>query len=498
MDRPVKAGEVFATFNFDGTDCADMGVYSITSSGTYTMQIEPTFNDDMVDVPAYDGHYYYGTQYSVQQFSFDLFADDLSLAEYRNLKVWLTPRKIGKLILSDQPYKYYLVKVASISPLNNYPRLDPYVCKNSVLKEPDNGVVIYTGTFNVTFETIGSVYGYGLSYYRDDLIYDALNYYGLGEYPENYYYDSGLLYKDMSPSLNTTLPENAQDYPVKWYNPGSASALPVIKIKLTEELSDGSFLTVNNNDTNSSTIIDVSGLNGENIIDTESEMITDSNGHHYFGRFQGNSLEVGTSTNVEYIPESFVENIEDAYFNDYYSIYVVKRGDKLYADINPLIYKVKPDCVDKFFCYNGNGGAKILATDIDNNRLLLDQNPYTYPTATLDENEEIIQPAGFACNYTGGITTEEELPETAHLGDVKSRVIKEVNGITYYQMYLYRYDKWDKTSLFTDPEDFVDTTGNYTTQYLMFGANIVGLSDITISTNFGETEIEVSLLPRYL
>ena len=69
MYRPVKAGEVFTTFIFDGKDCADMGVYSTTTSGTYTMYIEPTFKDEMVEVPGYDGRYYYGTQYSTQQFN---------------------------------------------------------------------------------------------------------------------------------------------------------------------------------------------------------------------------------------------------------------------------------------------------------------------------------------------------------------------------------------------------------------------------------------------
>jgi hypothetical protein len=86
MYRPVKAGELFTTFIFDGKDCADMGVYSTTSSGTYTMYIEPTFKDETLEVPAYDGRYYYGTQYSTQQFQFNMFADNLSMTEYRNLK----------------------------------------------------------------------------------------------------------------------------------------------------------------------------------------------------------------------------------------------------------------------------------------------------------------------------------------------------------------------------------------------------------------------------
>ena len=60
--RVVKRGELFATFKFDGKDCADMGVYSVTSGSVYTMNIEPIYNDQTLEVPAYDGKYYYGTQ----------------------------------------------------------------------------------------------------------------------------------------------------------------------------------------------------------------------------------------------------------------------------------------------------------------------------------------------------------------------------------------------------------------------------------------------------
>ena len=42
-NRVVKAGELFSTFIFDGKDCANMGVYSVTSGAVYTMGIEPMF-----------------------------------------------------------------------------------------------------------------------------------------------------------------------------------------------------------------------------------------------------------------------------------------------------------------------------------------------------------------------------------------------------------------------------------------------------------------------
>ena len=152
MYRPVKAGELFTTFIFDGKDCADMGVYSTTSSSTYTMNLEPTFKDEMLEVPAYDGRYYYGTQYTAQQFQFNMFADNLSTTEYRNLRTWLKPRNVGKLILSDQPYKYYIVKVTSIGTLGEYPLTDvQHIDHNSILGDTKEGNVVYTGRFTVNF-----------------------------------------------------------------------------------------------------------------------------------------------------------------------------------------------------------------------------------------------------------------------------------------------------------------------------------------------------------
>ena len=104
MTRAVKTGELFATFKFDGKDCADMGIYNITSGSTYVMNIEPTFSDNKLEVPAYDGKYYYGTQITGQQFQFTCFCHDLVAQEYDAMRAWLHPRKVGRLILSDQPY----------------------------------------------------------------------------------------------------------------------------------------------------------------------------------------------------------------------------------------------------------------------------------------------------------------------------------------------------------------------------------------------------------
>ena len=506
MYRPVKAGEVFTTFIFDGKDCADMGVYSTTTSGTYTMYIEPTFKDEMVEVPGYDGRYYYGTQYTSQQFQFNMFADNLSMTEYRNLKSWLKPRNIGKLVLSDQPYKYYIVKITSIGALGEHPLTDLQVVDYGATGDASEGSVVYTGRFTVTFQTVGACYGYGLSYYRDDLVYDALNKYGVGVYPDHYYYDSGLLYKDMAPGLTKHMPANARDFDLTVYNPGTATAIPTIHLLSEENYPEGSKLEIWNNTLDTYTVIDIGGLSGDVEINTEEEIITDlSDGLKYFGRFKGNLLEIGEEEGVINIPESYTEIIEQIHYKDYDSIYVMHdtKGD-LWALINPLVLKVDESMIGSYFCINGNGGARIEAIDTQENRLKLDKTVETLEILPAEYNEDgsIKKPGGMEFRYIGDIEDGEEFPEGVD-GDVLS-VSYYVTGIKgnkildKQDMYVKRYGYWELTSLFISPEEFKDIYGEYQPRYLIFGANIVRVNNIKVNTNFGACDISVSLLPRYL
>lgn len=512
MYRPVKAGEVFATFIFDGKDCADMGVYSTTSSGTYTMYLEPTFKDETLEVPAYDGRYYYGTQYTAQQFQFNMFADNLSVAEYRNLRNWLRPRNIGKLILSDQPYKYYIVKVSSISALGDIPLTDAQQVVHSILGDSADGNVVYTGNFTVTFQTVGSCYGYGLSYYRDDLVYDALNKFGVNIYPENYYYDSGLLYKDMTPALTRIVPSNANEFKLTVYNPGSASAIPTVLLAEEKTYSKGSYIQLNNNSLNLSTIVDIGGLTGPIEISLEEEVIytTEEDGIRvrHFGRFKGNQFEIGAETSVITIPESFTQSIEDFYFRDYDSVYIINDAvtGETWAHINPLVMEVHDGLVGQYFCINGNGGALILSSDEVENKLKLDSTHATTHEilpAVVEEDGTVTRPSGMEFNYIGEFNSEVDLPSEGKDGDVASITYTKLNTkgdtiVDRVDMHLYRDGKWTITNLFSTPADFADIHGNFVPKYLIFGATIVDINDITVNTNIEECELSITFLPRYL
>lgn len=493
--RVVKAGELFATFIFNGRDCADMGVYSITSGSVYTMGIEPMFSDNKLEVPAYDGKYYYGTQITGQQFQFTCFCHDLLTTEYDRLRAWLSPRKIGRLILSDQPYKYYLVKVVNISTLGAYPLTTEQTPRYSVLGDFLGGDVVYTGNFTVTFETVGSAYGYGLSYYRDDLIYDAKDVYGV-----DYYYNSGLLYKDMNPRLKWDIEANTKDQDIPLFNPGSAVAQPVYHVYNDAQLVNNTYIQINNANMGTSTIIDVGGINGEFDIDTVSQTITDSDGNEYFGRFSGTKMEIDVRPDVIELPETFVIDIENSDLKEYDSFYIEDNV----VSINPYILTVNEDLIGQYFCVCLNGGSQIQSINVDDNSITLDSNVVTYDIQpALIEEDIVVHPSGMPFNY---IEVSNVMPETGNVGDV---------CVVNNEWFMYLYDEWKPCNLFSSKDDFKDNAGNYQTVWRVFGATIVPLNKITITTgtniNYktinGETQsgssmpaftLEAGLQPRYL
>lgn len=494
MVRNVKTGELFATFNYDGKDCADMGIYNVTSGAVYTMNIEPTFSDNKLEVPAYDGKYYYGTQITGQQFQFTCFCHDLLSTEYDRMRAWLSPRRIGRLILSDQPYKYYLVKPVSVSTLGAYPLTTIQTPMNSVMGDFLSGDVVYTGNFTITFETVGSAYGYGMSYYRDDLVYDAREKYG-----RDYYYNSGLLYKDMSPALSWDIKANAVNQEIPMYNPGSAFAQPLYTITHEGAFPKGAHIQFNNANTGTSTVIDIGEISGNIQLDMASQTITDENGNAYYGRFTGTMMKINPFESVIELPETFVENIEDTDLIEYDSFYIENN----IVSVNPKVLLVNNSMIGKYFCTNFNGGSKILSVDEENNTLSLDPSVNTYDIPKgQGENGNIIRPAGFAFNY---IEVNNSMPTTGQVGEVC--VVDDV-------WYTYRNGEWIETNLFSSKDDFRNIYGDYITQYRMFGATIVELDELTITTgnniNYKEGNItkrgasvdaftlSAELQPRYL
>ena len=74
---------------------------------------------------------------------------------------------------------------------------------------------------------------------------------------------------------------------------------------------------------------------------------------------------------------------------------------------------------------------------------------------------------------------------------------KNEDGTITYTMYMYR-DEWAQTSLFASPKEFINVFGDQVKRHLIFGANLIKLEDLTITTNIPEFDMSVEFLPRYL
>lgn len=351
------------------------------------------------------------------------------------------------------------------------------------------GNIVYTGKFTITFQTVGSVYGYGFSYYRDDLIYDAKDFYASGIYPDYYYYDSGLLYKDMNPAMSWTIDTNDIEYKVPIYNPGDAPAYPIYTIHTDTLIPTNGKILLENVEANEAAIVDLGELEGDIIVDFDEEYV-ECNGVKYYDRIDGDAFKISPEADVILVPESMTQDIESFYIRDYDNIYIEHDGEDCVAYINPLALTVKEEWKDNYyFCINFNGGALITDVNVANNSITLDSSVMTYdiPAATTE------RPAGFECNYVGTYNNEDDIINSApqELGNVANT---EDNI-----WYIYRYDNWQKTNLFSSDDLFKDNYGNYQPYYLIFGGTIVKMGNITLEAkNMPEFSISAVIVPRYL
>lgn len=298
----IDKGEIYLTFIFDGIDSSQVGVASVSDGSTYDTPILPSFTDNTLEVDGYNGRYYFNTRITQKNFTYNCFIDNLSAYGFGQLKTWLRPEKIGKLIRPEEPYVYYWVKVSSIDNLANIP-----------LTHPDTGGVSYTGNFSVTFTTVGQTCGNGMFYYHDDLKYyeyrdiikDSME-----------FYDTGLLYREQMLPMNVTRTSGTWEPQI--YNPGTYNSKIRLVITPSADINGGAITLTNE------TIGDVGVIN-LNDLKANDELIVDWGNNSYIVKRNvvdesgqiTDTLEIDYSKNVHgdimYLqPRNFVEKLSNA------------------------------------------------------------------------------------------------------------------------------------------------------------------------------------------
>lgn len=297
----IDKGEIYLTFVFDGIDSTSIGVASVSDGSTYDTPILPSFSDNSLEVDGYDGRYYFNTRLTQKDFTYNCFIDNLSAFEFDQLKSWIRPKKIGKLIRPEEPYRYYWVKVSSVDNLGNIP-----------LTHPDTGGVSYTGNFSVTFTTIGQACGYGMFYYQDDLKY--YEYRDIFDGTQDYYYDTGLLYREEVLPLHVTRSSGTWDPQI--YNPGTYTSKIRLKIKANNDIANGS-ISLTNETVGDMSVISLIDLKvGDTlVIDWGTNTYTKNTNTDYSENVWGDIMYLQ--------PRNFVERVENAAIsNDTINTYI--------------------------------------------------------------------------------------------------------------------------------------------------------------------------------
>lgn len=297
----IDKGEIYLTFVFDGIDSTSIGVASVSDGSTYDTPILPSFSDNSLEVDGYDGRYYFNTRLTQKDFTYNCFIDNLSAFEFDQLKSWIRPKKIGKLIRPEEPYRYYWVKVSSVDNLGNIP-----------LTHPDTGGVSYTGNFSVTFTTIGQACGYGMFYYQDDLKY--YEYRDIFDGTQDYYYDTGLLYREEVLPLHVTRSGGTWDPQI--YNPGTYTSKIRLQIKANNDIANGSISLTNETVGDMSVISLVDLKVGDTlVIDWGTNTYTKNTNTDYSENVWGDIMYLQ--------PRNFVERVENAAIsNDTINTYI--------------------------------------------------------------------------------------------------------------------------------------------------------------------------------
>lgn len=313
----VDKGEIYLTFVFDGIDSTQIGVVSVSDGSTYNTPILPTFTDNSLEVDGYDGRYYFNTRITQKDFTYNCFVDNLSAFQFDQLKSWIRPKKIGKLIRPEEPYRYYWVKVSSVDNLGNIP-----------LTHPDTGGVSYTGNFNVTFTTIGQSCGYGMFYYQDDLKY--YEYRDIFDGSQDYYYDTGLLYKEEMLPLHVTRTAGTWDPQI--YNPGTYRSKIRLQIIPDADIASG-VITLTNETIGDVGIVNLNNLKrGDNlIIDWGNNTYTLNDTVDYTENVHGDIMYLQ--------PRNYVEKLDNAS--------IANDGNITSVSFDPSVRQVRSDDIGK-------------------------------------------------------------------------------------------------------------------------------------------------------
>ena len=111
----------FISFSYGGRNIEDFDLISTTSSDRIQRNFYATFNDIVSDYEILDGQRYWGTAFAPNSIAFVLATDGVSEAQLQDFRHWFKPGIEKELILSENPNRAILARVASAPILSMLP-----------------------------------------------------------------------------------------------------------------------------------------------------------------------------------------------------------------------------------------------------------------------------------------------------------------------------------------------------------------------------------------
>ena len=122
----------FIGFTFNNIHSSILGVVRVSDGSRYNENLLPSFSDRTLEVTGRDGVYYFDSSYRQREFEVSYAFDNVTESDLRNIKQFLSDKKIHELIFDEVPYKVYKAKI------NGTPTIK-YICFM------ENGRRIYKG-----------------------------------------------------------------------------------------------------------------------------------------------------------------------------------------------------------------------------------------------------------------------------------------------------------------------------------------------------------------
>ena len=111
----------FIGFSYNGIHSSDLGIIRTSDGSRFNEFLLPVSQDKVVQVPGQDGSYFFGSQYTQQQFNVNFAFDGLTEQQLHNLAIFFGDKKIHPLVFDERPYKTYMAKVTGSTMIKHVP-----------------------------------------------------------------------------------------------------------------------------------------------------------------------------------------------------------------------------------------------------------------------------------------------------------------------------------------------------------------------------------------